>query len=126
MNSTFCLLLTAGLLAVASPGHAQNLPDLAASPSAVASPTPEASATPGVSPTTPINPTAAVSPAQAISAPPTVFEPLPTLDANVILQPQYLTGPNFTVRSAVPTYSGSNHYIMIPALAYLKPTGMKC
>ena len=32
MNLTFCLLLTAGLLAIASPGHAQNLRDLAAWP----------------------------------------------------------------------------------------------
>ena len=35
---------------------------------------------------------------------------MPTLDASVILQPQYFQGPNFTVRNAVPTYSGSNRY----------------
>ena len=32
------------------------------------------------------------------SSTPEVFEPLPTLDASVILQPQYLSGPNFTVQ----------------------------
>src|SRR6476620_8006801 len=41
---------------------------------------------------------------------PEVFESLPTLDASAILQPQYLSGPNFTVRDPVPTYSGSNQY----------------
>jgi hypothetical protein len=35
---------------------------------------------------------------------------LPTLDAGVILQPQYFQGPNFKVRNPVPTYAGSNHY----------------
>jgi small-conductance mechanosensitive channel len=35
---------------------------------------------------------------------------LPTLDASVILLPQYFQGPNFKVRNAVPTYFGSNHY----------------
>jgi hypothetical protein len=46
----------------------------------------------------------------ATAAPVITYEPLPTLDASVILQPQYLHGPNFTVRNAVPTYSGSNRY----------------
>ena len=41
---------------------------------------------------------------------PEVFEPLPTLSASAILQPQYLSSPNFTVRDPVPTYSGSNQY----------------
>ena len=41
---------------------------------------------------------------------PEVFEPLPTLSASTILQPQYLSGPNFSVRDPVPTYSGSNQY----------------
>ncbi|MGA8660047.1 MAG: hypothetical protein WB586_28345, partial [Chthoniobacterales bacterium] len=41
---------------------------------------------------------------------PVAYEPLPTLNASVILQPQYFQGPNFTVRNPVPTYSGSNHY----------------
>ena len=41
---------------------------------------------------------------------PEVFESLPTLNASTILQPQYLSGPNFTVRDPVPTYSGSNQY----------------
>ena len=39
-----------------------------------------------------------------------VFEPLPTLSASAILQPQYLSGPNFSVRDPVPTKSGSNQY----------------
>ena len=47
--------------------------------------------------------------AQAQSAP-AVFESLPTLDASTILQPQILTGPNYTVRAPVPTYAGSNQY----------------
>ena len=46
----------------------------------------------------------------ATATPPVVYEPLPTLNASVILQPQYFQGPNFTVRNPVPTYSGSNHY----------------
>jgi len=49
-------------------------------------------------------------PQPAATAAPVVYEPLPTLNAGVILQPQYLQGPNFTVRNPVPTYSGSNHY----------------
>src|ERR1700747_2123243 len=40
------------------------------------------------------------------------YEPLSTLDARVILQPLYFGGQNFTVRNAVPTYSGSNHYMI--------------
>ena len=44
------------------------------------------------------------------SSTPEVFESLPTLDASVILQPQYAAGPNFTVQNPVPTYSGSNQY----------------
>lgn len=49
-------------------------------------------------------------PTPAPTAAPIAYEPLPTLNANDILQPQYLRGPNFTVRNSVPTYSGSNHY----------------
>jgi hypothetical protein len=44
------------------------------------------------------------------SSTPEVFESLPTLDASAILQPQYLSGPNFTVQNSVPTYSGSNQF----------------
>ncbi len=44
------------------------------------------------------------------SATPELFEPLPTLSAGAILQPQYLSGPNFTVRDPVPTSAGSNQY----------------
>jgi hypothetical protein len=50
------------------------------------------------------------SPSPAATAAPVVYEALPTLNASVILQPQYLQGPNFTVRNPVPTYSGSNRY----------------
>jgi len=50
------------------------------------------------------------SPTPAATATPVAYEPLPTLNASVILQPQYFQGPNFTVRNPVPTYSGSNHY----------------
>jgi hypothetical protein len=50
------------------------------------------------------------SPESSVTAPVTVYEPLPTLDAGAILQPQYFKGPNFTVRNSVPTYSGSNRY----------------
>jgi hypothetical protein len=44
------------------------------------------------------------------SSTPAAFEPLPTLSARVILQPQYLSGANFAVRDPVPTYAGSNQY----------------
>ena len=49
-------------------------------------------------------------PTPAPTAAPIAYEPLPTLNASDILQPQYLKGPNFTVRNPVPTYFGSNHY----------------
>ncbi|HEY5894904.1 MAG TPA: hypothetical protein VIT91_16915 [Chthoniobacterales bacterium] len=55
----------------------------------------------------PATTTATVS---ATAVPEVPFEPLPTLNAGTILQPQYLSGANFTVRNAVPTYSGSNQY----------------
>jgi hypothetical protein len=123
MNLTPCSLLTTGLLIIACPGYAQNSSTPEASPAAAINPTPESSATPAVSPTTPINPSAAVSPRPAASPSPVVFEPLPTLDANVILQTQYLIGPNFTVRSAVPTYSGSNHYIIDSSFGVFEADG---
>ncbi len=50
------------------------------------------------------------TPSPAATAAPVAYEPLPTLKASVILQPQYFQGPNFTVRDPVPTYSGSNRY----------------
>jgi hypothetical protein len=50
------------------------------------------------------------SPTPAATAAPVAYEALPTLNASVILQPQYFQGPHFTVRNPVPTYSGSNHY----------------
>jgi hypothetical protein len=46
----------------------------------------------------------------AATAAPVAYEPLPTLNTSVILQPQYLHGPNFSVRNPVPTYFGSNRY----------------
>ena len=46
----------------------------------------------------------------AATVPAVPFEPLPTLNASAILQPQYFQGTNFTVRNPVPTYSGSNRY----------------
>jgi hypothetical protein len=59
-------------------------------------------------PTPTASPAATVSPVAAAS--PAVYEALPTLNASEILQPQYFQGPNFKVRNAVPTYSGSNRY----------------
>lgn len=53
-------------------------------------------------------PTPPVAASATVSAAP--FEPRPTLNASTILQPQYLSGANFTVRDAVPTYAGSNQY----------------
>ena len=41
---------------------------------------------------------------------PAGYEALPVLNASTILQPQYLQGPNFLVRNAVPTHAGTNHY----------------
>jgi hypothetical protein len=53
---------------------------------------------------------AQVQPSPTATAMPGAYEQVPTLNANLILQPQYLRGTNFTVRNSVPTYSGSNHY----------------
>ncbi len=50
------------------------------------------------------------APPAAAASSPAAYEPLPVLNASEILQPQYLQGPNFTVRNPVPTYSGANHY----------------
>ena len=52
------------------------------------------------------------SPSPAATAAPVAYEPLPTLNASVILQPQFFKGPNFIVRNPVPTYSGSNRYTL--------------
>ena len=43
---------------------------------------------------------------------PGVFEPVPTLSARAILQPQYLEGLNFRVRDTVPARAGCNRYII--------------
>src|SRR3954471_5423230 len=50
---------------------------------------------------------------QEISAPTTGdsdFEELPQLKASEILKPEFLKGPHFTVREAVPTGSGMNQF----------------
>jgi hypothetical protein len=83
MKPTFVLHLIAATVATTVLLHAQD-----------PSPTPAPSAT--------ATPAAATAPA--------AYETLPTLNASEILQPQYFQGPNFTVRNAVPTYSGSNRY----------------
>jgi hypothetical protein len=57
-----------------------------------------------------VPPPPAAAPAKATALAVSPFESLPTLNAATILQPQYLSGPNFTVRAAVPTYAGSNQY----------------
>lgn len=38
------------------------------------------------------------------------FEEPPTLDARVILRPEFASGPHFTVRPPVPTYAGHNQF----------------
>lgn len=40
------------------------------------------------------------------------FEELPELKASEILKPEFLKGPHHTVREAVPTFSGSNQYVI--------------
>jgi len=50
------------------------------------------------------------SPAPNTSGP--EFEELPELKASEILKPEYLKGPHHTVREAVPTFSGSNQFII--------------
>ena len=83
MKPTSILLLTATILTTTVPLHAQGQPPAAtAAPSATAAP--------------------------AATTAPVAYEPLPMLNASVILQPQYFQGPNFTVRNPVPTYFGSN------------------
>ena len=86
MKSTSILLVAATLLTTTVPLCAQGQPSPATSAAPVATAAPTATAAP------------------------VAYEPLPTLNASVILQPQYLQGPNFTVRNPVPTYFGSNHY----------------
>ncbi len=39
-----------------------------------------------------------------------VFEELPILNANEILRPEFLSGPHYKVRDAVPTYLGANQF----------------
>ena len=51
-------------------------------------------------------------PATVPVATPVIYEELPTLDASVILQPQYFQGANFTVRKSVPSSSGANQYVI--------------
>ena len=40
------------------------------------------------------------------------FEELPELKASEILKPEFLHGPHHTVRESVPTFSGSNQFII--------------
>jgi hypothetical protein len=97
MKRTFILLLIAAIFALAIPLRAETeQPTPTASPIATASPV-------AIAP-----PLATGSP--AATAAPGTYEPIPTLNASDILQPQYFQGPNFKVRNSVPTYSGSNHY----------------
>jgi hypothetical protein len=114
MNPKTIFLLSTTLLVVAVRVSAQgpSAPDASAPPSPAVRPATEVSSTPAVSPQPQVNPTAGVTPKPSVSPAPPAFEPLPTLDASVILQPQFLHGPNFTVRTPVPTYFGSNHYII--------------
>jgi hypothetical protein len=87
MNPTSICLLIAAISALTIPLRAeteQPTPTATALPAAIASP--------------------------AATEAPSAYEPIPTLNASEILQPQYFQGPNFKVRNAVPTYSGSNHY----------------
>ncbi len=97
MKPTFIRLLIAAILALTIPLRAET-----------EQPTPTASPIATASPVATAPPLASASPA-ATEAPAT-YEPIPTLNASEILQPQYFQGPNFKVRNSVPTYSGSNHY----------------
>jgi hypothetical protein len=86
-------LLMAAIFALTIPLRAeteQPTPTATASPVAIASPS--------------------VTASPAATKAPGAYEPIPTLNASEILQPQYFQGPNFKVRDSVPTYSGSNHY----------------
>jgi hypothetical protein len=114
MNPKTILLLNATLLSAVVPVSAQgpSVLDASATPTPAVSPTVVISSTPAVSPEAQLSPAAAVTPKLSVSPATAAFEPLPTLDASVILQPQFLHGPNFTVRTPVPTYFGSNHYII--------------
>ncbi|HEY6070739.1 MAG TPA: hypothetical protein VIU85_05120 [Chthoniobacterales bacterium] len=40
------------------------------------------------------------------------FEELPELKASEILKPEFLKGPHFTVRESVPTFSGTNQFVI--------------
>jgi len=62
----------------------------------------------GQTATPPVATPVAAAPAGAVPA--GLFEPLPILNANAILRPTYLQGPNFTVRNPVPTTAGANRY----------------
>jgi hypothetical protein len=114
MNPKTIFLLNAALLFAALPVSAQGPPILggSATPTPAANPITVVDSTPAVSPEGQVSPTTGVAPKPSVSPAPAAFEPLPILDASVILQPQFLHGPNFTVRTLVPTYFGSNHYII--------------
>ena len=93
MKPTSIRLLMAAIFALTMPLRAeteQPTPTATASPVAIASPS--------------------VTASPAATEAPGAYEPIPTLNASEILQPQYFQGQNFKVRNSVPTYSGSNHY----------------
>ena len=104
MKPTSIRLLIAAIFALTVPLRAetdQPTPSAAETPSATASP--------------------------AATASPGAYEPIPTLNASEILQPQYFQGPNFKVRNSVPTYSGSNHYTIDSDFGvFEEPTVTRC
>jgi hypothetical protein len=114
MNPKTISLLNVTLLFTAVAVSAQGSAILGASatPTPAVNPITVINSTPAVSPEPEVSPTTGVSPKPSVSPASAAFEPLPTLDANVILQPQFVRGPSFTVRTPVPTYFGSNHYII--------------
>ena len=52
-----------------------------------------------------------------------VFEELPVLNANEILRPEFLSGPHYKVRDAVPTYLGANQFAIDSDFAVFEANG---
>ncbi len=52
-----------------------------------------------------------------------VFEELPVLNANEILRPEFLSGPHYKVRDAVPTYLGANQFTIDSDFAVFEANG---
>src|SRR5271165_228637 len=65
------------------------------------------------------------SPSPAAVAP-VAFEPLPTLDASVILQPQYFHGPNLPCENPCPLTSARTATRSPPTLEFLKTMATRC